>query len=149
MVDDALGSLPLLIGMRVMVTENTDMSHGVVNGSQGTVRHVKYSEGEEGERYAECVYVHIEGCGMRCPGIENDVVPIFPVRNSFKYKSITDRKISMNREHVSLLPDYAFMDYKIQGRSLTEVVVEIGSEAEYELHAFDGSLPQRCRGAST
>jgi hypothetical protein len=40
--NDNLGHIPLIPGMPVMVTENTAMTAKVVNGSQGTLRDVKY-----------------------------------------------------------------------------------------------------------
>lgn len=66
-ITDTLGSLPLFIGMCIRITENTDMSHVIVNGSEGIVKHIKYSTGSREERYAECVYVYIDGVDSNAP----------------------------------------------------------------------------------
>ena len=38
--DNILGILPVYIGMPVMVTENMDMAHSIVNGTEGIVKHI-------------------------------------------------------------------------------------------------------------
>lgn len=47
---------------------------------------------------------------VECWTLDN-VVPIFPVQNSFEYKTITIRNISINKEQLPLLPAYTFTDY--------------------------------------
>ncbi|KDR81275.1 hypothetical protein GALMADRAFT_20216, partial [Galerina marginata CBS 339.88] len=58
---EAFGRLPLFIGMKVMLTENLAFNDGIVNGSEGVIRDIKYEEDEEGRRYAVVAYVFIEG----------------------------------------------------------------------------------------
>ncbi|KAI0037271.1 hypothetical protein FA95DRAFT_1463808, partial [Auriscalpium vulgare] len=118
--DDLLGSLPCFEGMRVMITENLSMGHGVVNGSEGTVVKISYREGEDGERSATCAYVHIPDCGMNMVGLPQDVVPIFPVKTIFEFEGHRIR-----RQQLPVLPAYAYTDYKSQGRSLDKVIVDL------------------------
>lgn len=47
---DALGSLPLCIGMPVVITENLSIARGIVNGSQGTVDYIMYTCDSDGNR---------------------------------------------------------------------------------------------------
>ena len=40
--NDALGMLPLVPGMKVMITDNVAMWGGVANGCQGVLQDIKY-----------------------------------------------------------------------------------------------------------
>jgi len=142
---DNLGHLPLVPGMRVMVTDNAAMTVKVVNGSQGVLRDVKYDVDEDGNRYVICAYVHVPGSRLHTPGLEAEVVPILPVRSNFVYgapagdadrcnnetvNSKTRKKskgptFSISRMQLPLVPAYAFTDYKIQGQSLSNVIIDL------------------------
>ncbi|EJU02976.1 hypothetical protein DACRYDRAFT_42811, partial [Dacryopinax primogenitus] len=39
---DFLGSLPLVIGMKVMIIENIALQYKAVNGAEGTLTNIKY-----------------------------------------------------------------------------------------------------------
>ncbi|KZV60254.1 hypothetical protein PENSPDRAFT_594287 [Peniophora sp. CONT] len=129
---DLLGAIPFFPGMKVMVTENTDMSHLTVNGSEGTLLDVAYETDEFGTHYATCAYVHVPNSGIALEGLSENVVPIYPVRRNFRLTLRTSGKRSscsfnISREQLPLLPAYAYTDYKSQGRSLENVIVDIAS----------------------
>ena len=111
-----------------------------MNGSQGILKDIKYDTDEDGKRYAVCAYVHIPGCKLQAPDLEYEVVPILPVRSYFTYGSDqatpdednTDGKrkkkgpsFGISRLQLPLLPAYAFTDYKIQGQSLSAVILDL------------------------
>lgn len=123
---DHLGVLPLFEGMKVMITENLDMSHKSVNGAEGTVAHIKHRVVDK-QRVAVCVYVHVPGSDIRLEGLPQDVVPVFPSRKSYTYAAPDKSTHTISREQVPLLPAYAYTDYKGQGRSLDTVLVDIAS----------------------
>lgn len=131
--NDHMGMLPLVPGMRVVVTENAAMAAKVVNGSEGVLRNIKYEEDQNGERYAVCAYVHIPGSNLQVPGLEFEVVLILPTRSHFVYNSSKGKgrtksygpSFSISRLQLPLLPAYAFTEYKIQGRSLKHVIVDL------------------------
>ncbi|THU88128.1 hypothetical protein K435DRAFT_680430, partial [Dendrothele bispora CBS 962.96] len=51
-----LGKLPLVIGMPVMITQNFDVAGGVVNGSIGALKSIRYRLDRAGRRHAiSCV----------------------------------------------------------------------------------------------
>ncbi|THU76711.1 hypothetical protein K435DRAFT_704145, partial [Dendrothele bispora CBS 962.96] len=51
-----MGKLPLVIGMPVMITQNFDVAGGVVNGSIGTLKSIRYRLDSAGRRHAiSCV----------------------------------------------------------------------------------------------
>jgi hypothetical protein len=82
---DALGVLPLVPGMRVMVTENIAVSQKVVNGTNGIVEKIIYDTHADVYQFTACCYIHVEGCGLKAPGLEKDIVPILPVTGYFTY----------------------------------------------------------------
>ncbi|KAJ7056193.1 hypothetical protein C8F01DRAFT_970167, partial [Mycena amicta] len=54
-----LGKIPLVIGMPVMITQNFDVAHGVVNGSRGILTRIRYTVDPAGNRHATSCVVHI------------------------------------------------------------------------------------------
>ncbi|KAI0039797.1 hypothetical protein FA95DRAFT_1456442, partial [Auriscalpium vulgare] len=123
---DFLGSFPYVTDMKVMIHETTAMAHSVVNGSEGILKDMITGLDADGEPYAVCALVSVPGCGITCPGLPQDIVPIFPVAKTFRYRSRSHNKsFSVTREQLPLLPAYAFTDYKSQGRSLDNVIVDV------------------------
>jgi ATP-dependent exoDNAse (exonuclease V) alpha subunit len=121
---DALGKLPLVPGMKVMVTENIAMTARVVNGSEGRLVAIKWEKDELHQRYGKCAYVEIKGSNVKIDGLEKDVVPIFPVKTYFKFRG-SRGEYPIVREQLPLVPAYAFTDYKSQGRTLDAAIVDI------------------------
>ncbi|PPQ71220.1 hypothetical protein CVT26_010999 [Gymnopilus dilepis] len=124
---EAFGRLPLFIGMKVMVTENLAFDNGIVNGSEGVVQDIKYDEDDQGIKYARVAYVLFPGCGVRMDGLEDDVVPIFPVTTRIEHsnlQSLAGSK-SFSRSQLPLVPAYVYTDFKSQGRTLTRVIVDL------------------------
>ena len=122
---DALGLLPLVPGMKVMVTENVAIKANVVNGAEGVLMDIKYETDQFGRRYAVCAYVHIQGSNMQAPGLPYEVVPILPVSTSFRYTQAGGLCFNISRWQLPLLPAYAYTDYKSQGRSLDNVIIDL------------------------
>ncbi|KAJ7218940.1 hypothetical protein C8J57DRAFT_994541, partial [Mycena rebaudengoi] len=64
-----LGRLPLAIGMPVMITQNFDVQNGIVNGSTGIVKEIRYTTDESGTRYIQSCIVYIPD--MTGPSLPN------------------------------------------------------------------------------
>lgn len=123
---DALGRIPLVPGMRVMIVrENLAIQHKIVNGAEGTITDIVYKEDGSGKRYAVCAYVLVEGCAINIPGLPPDVVPILPCTSYFTYKGSNGAEYSITRVQLPLLPAYCYVDYKSQGRTLTWAIVDV------------------------
>ncbi|KAJ7878351.1 hypothetical protein B0H14DRAFT_2342007, partial [Mycena olivaceomarginata] len=122
---DALGKLPLSIGMKVMITENTALKARVVNGAEGILREIHYSVDEKGRRFMDCAYVEIEGSNVNMHQLGKDVVPVFPVPSVFPYEPVAGRRFNVSRTQLPLVPSYAYTDYKSQGRGLKNVIVDL------------------------
>lgn len=51
-----LGKVPLVIGMPVMINQNYDVEGGIVNGTTGVLKKIRYRVGQDGLRHAiSCV----------------------------------------------------------------------------------------------
>lgn len=129
--NDMFGRLPLFPGMRVMVTTNISVHHKLVNGAEGVVEKIFYDEDADGNRFAQVVHVRVKGAGKVAVGLEDDIVPIVPITDSFEVKvSGAHGKIqrrSVSRLQVPLMPAYCYTDYKSQGRSLEYAIVDLKS----------------------
>jgi hypothetical protein len=106
----------------------------LTNGAEGVVEQIYYTEGKDGVRYAEVVYVKIPKSGVHLPGLEKDVIPIFPTSTSIKHTLTigTSQIKSFTRSQCPLVPAYCYTDYKSQGRSLDKAVVDLASARSQE-----------------
>ncbi|KAG8942843.1 hypothetical protein FRC04_003474 [Tulasnella sp. 424] len=123
--NDSLGVLPLVPGMKVMITENVALAQSVVNGAEGTLVSVKYKTDSSGNKVAVCAFVKIPGSGVKIDGLQEDVVPIVPTSTQFTYVSPQGAKFHISRSQLPLLPAYAYTDYKAQGRTLEKAIVDL------------------------
>jgi len=121
--NDALGELPLIPGMPVKITKNAATSCKIVNGSKGVLKSVTY-EVDKGYQYAACALVNIPDSALQVPDLESGVVPILPVMNSFRY-STGEKMVSIRRKQLPIMPGWAFTDFKVQGSSLNQVIVDL------------------------
>ncbi|KIO15613.1 hypothetical protein M407DRAFT_53433, partial [Tulasnella calospora MUT 4182] len=86
--NDALGLLPLVTNMNIMLTENIALAHSVVNGAEGKLVGLQYRVDEYGYKIAMCAFVKIPGSKVTIdPELGEGVYPILPVRSTFRYKS--------------------------------------------------------------
>jgi ATP-dependent DNA helicase PIF1 len=125
--DDAIGMLPLVPGMRVMITDNLAMRGKVANGCQGILYDIKYEINNHGERKAICAYVQVDGARIQAPGLPPDVIPIMAEKTTFNYKVADELTYYITRWQLPLLPAYAFTVNKIQGQSLEKAIVDLRS----------------------
>ena len=124
---DALGKIPMVIGTRVMFTENYLFAYRVANGTEGIVVRIYHESDGEGIIYATCVHVYVKGCGLHLHGIEEDVVPVYPINRWFSCKTVNNKSIAITRKQIPLIPSYSYTDYKAQGRTLDHAIVDLAS----------------------
>lgn len=124
---DALSLLPLVPGMKVMVTENVLTAQKVVNGAEGTLLGLRFEVLEDGQKTALCAYVQIPGSNVHPEdtSLPPDVVVIVPTFTTFKYESPQGFSFNIRRRQLPLLPAYAFTDYKSQGQTLERAIIDL------------------------
>ncbi len=124
-----LGRLPLIPGMPVVVTQNYDVSGGVVNGMQGILKSVKYETGLDGTRYAtSCV---ITSPSVDCSPLpyldENEVVALRETTSFSIRLPTTGKNVTIKRTQLPVFPAFAMTDYKAQGKTMPLVIVDLES----------------------
>lgn len=142
----AMGRLPLVEGMPVMFSQNYDVAGGVVNGSMGILKSVRYSVDENGTRFAEsCV---IELPDITCDPMEglkpNEVVALAEEFDVKIKDWRTDETTTFKRRQLPIQPAFAMTDYKAQGRTLKNVILDlrncVGSQSPYVMVSRATSL---------
>lgn len=129
---NSLSRLPLFPGMKVMIQENIAFAHNVVNGAVGTVRDIKYDQ-HLGYRTISVVYVEIPGAGRLIGQAHDDIIPVFPAPTYFSWNKPSsspgtrEESVSVTRIQPPILPAYVYTDYKAQGRSLDNAIVDLAS----------------------
>jgi len=133
-----LGALPLVLGMPVIITENLDVMGGIVNGSKGILRKVRYRVGDDGKRYlTSCIVELPDLTGDPLPNLPPAFVPVLP--NEVEMKSLlhpnSGRTCTLRRHQVPLDAAFAITAHKSQGQTINKIVVDlkscIGTEAAY------------------
>lgn len=123
-----LGRLPLVQGAKVMILRNLMTQGGVTNGAEGTIDSIVYHEEEDGTRVAEVAYVRINDCSFSfSPSLEPGVVPVLPVSDQFHAITTRGKKYAVTRHQLPLVPCYSYTDYKSQGKTIQNVIIDLAT----------------------
>ncbi|KAF4617233.1 hypothetical protein D9613_005788 [Agrocybe pediades] len=124
-----MGALPLCIGMPVMLTQNFDVSNGVVNGCTGILKSINYQLNERGERQATSCIVRSDS--YTGPTMLNLIRGEFAVLAeevdiSFIHPYSKNRaKLKMTQ--LPLVPAFSLTVHKAQGQTYDRVIVDLNS----------------------
>ncbi|KAJ3522430.1 hypothetical protein NMY22_g11894 [Coprinellus aureogranulatus] len=134
------GKIPLVVGMPVMLTQNLDVERGIVNGTIGTLKHLRYTIDELGERHLRsCI---IESDAIVAANTENlehcqeNEFAVYEESISIALKHRNSKaKYTVNRRQVPIVPAYAVTVHKAQGKTLDTAIVDLarckGTESPY------------------
>lgn len=132
-----LGQLPLCLGMPVLVSQNFDVEGGIVNGSPGTVKKIRYYIDDAGDRHLTSCVVNIPSASSQTmPGLPMYDMPILSDVTSLKFQHpYTKRTCAIRRTQVPIVPAFAMTAHRAQGQSLSNVIVDLqschGTESPY------------------
>ena len=141
-----LRRIPLVMGMPVSINQNFDVSAGVVNGSWGYVRAVRYSSGEGGRRYLKSCVVDIPNCeDVTVPHLPAHHFPILPDVTELKFEhGASGRRCLIKRKQVPIEPGFAITAHKAQGQTMGKVAVDLagcsGTELPYVMVSRSTSI---------
>jgi hypothetical protein len=141
-----LGQLPLFIGMPVLVSQNFDVEGGIVNGSYGIIRHIRYYLNEHGERHLRSCVVEInDACPDPMPHLSARYYPIIADTTKINYTHpFSKRSCTFVRTQVPIVPAYAVTAHRAQGQSMERVIIDLescqGTEAPYVMASRATSL---------
>jgi hypothetical protein len=125
-----MGRLPLVEGMPVVIHDNFDVQGGVVNGTEGILKTVLYEEdAETGRRYAtSCVVIAQSSTCENLPSLGPKEVVVHQKTHSITFvEPFTKKKHTIQRYQLPILPAYAMTDYKAQGRTMSNVIIDLQS----------------------
>ncbi|KAJ3548530.1 hypothetical protein NM688_g5285 [Phlebia brevispora] len=141
-----LGRIPLVLGMRVIISKNFDLDGGVLNGSIGTLRKVRYKINKFGERQLLSCVVYVPGSTIPCiDGLAPHEVPVLEESKKWCIKSQKSKKmLQIMRTQVAIQPAYAFTCHRVQGQTFDRIIVDLqgcsGPEAPYVMLSWARSL---------
>jgi len=122
--------LPLCVGARVMLTDNSWTERGLVNGALGTVRSFHWAEGENIETAIPTILVafdNYDGPVLFENTVEGDqyyrVVPIASVKREF-----TLANVACTRTQLPLTVAWAITIHKAQGITKDKIVTNVAEK---------------------
>ena len=129
--------IPLVIGMPVMICQNFDVEHGVVNGCTGKLKKVRYHTDIKGHRHAlSCVIEAPNTTGSPLTGIDKQSVVVLQDTTDMKFIHPYSHKIcTIKRTQIPIMPAFAMTAHKAQGQTMDKVIVDLeschGTESPY------------------
>jgi ATP-dependent exoDNAse (exonuclease V) alpha subunit len=132
--------------MPVMITQNFDVDGGIVNGSKGTLKRIRFYVDAQGNRHLTSCVVHVEDVSEQpLPNLPPKDVPILSdtVQLQFTHPH-SKRSCTIRRTQVPIVPAFAMTAHKAQGQSLSNVIIDLqscnGTEAPYVMVSRATSL---------
>jgi hypothetical protein len=127
--DNVAGKLSLCIGMPVIIRNNDATELCITNGQEGFVARWQSSKGTHGKRVLDTLFIKLNNPPkvVQIPGLPDNVVPI--VRNTKTIQCVfpSDHKESIERQQVSVLPNFAMTAHAAQGKTRPYNVVHLNS----------------------
>jgi len=140
----------LVIGMKVMITENIAPSANIANGSRGTITSILLDEREpvltfsetEGVHFTRLIYppafivIRLDFTELvQLLNLQKMEIPLSPISRSFRIGSRPSTMV--NRRQLAITPAYAFTDFKAQGQTIEKLIVDIGKTVHFSLTPFN------------
>ena len=124
------GKLPLCVGMPVLIKKNIATECCVTNGAEATVvgwkkKYLKHHT--EDVSVLDVLFVKLTNPPrtIRLNGLPENVVPLTPTSSTIECQLPNGDKISVCREQIDVLPNFAMTDYASQGRTRPDNVIDL------------------------
>jgi ATP-dependent exoDNAse (exonuclease V) alpha subunit len=139
--------IELAVGMKVMVTFNVDTELDVANGARGEVKEIILDERESKfcttkpivELDYPPAYVLIKLNRTKAKTLErleNGVLPLTPLQRTFRVTVNGNEQVVTQRQ-LPLTPAYAFTDYRSQGQTVSNAIIDIAMPPSGGLSPFN------------
>jgi hypothetical protein len=151
MTKDLPYQVEIAIGMMVMVTENVEIDLDITNGARGEIVAIILHETEppigEGAvvnltRLPAYILVKLSRTKTsRLSGLDERVIPVEPTSTTYRMNMMVKegkrRTRTVRRRQFPITAAYAFTDYRSQGQTISNVLVDIGPPPTSTLSLFN------------
>ena len=123
------GKLSICMGMPVMLRNNDATECCMTKGAEGTVAGWQASIGKQGKPMLDTLFVKLSNPPklVQIEGLPLNVVPITRRSTKTVCKLWNDDVITISRNQVLVLPNFAMTDYSAQGHTRPDNVVELNN----------------------
>jgi hypothetical protein len=123
------GKLTLCVGLPVMLKHNDATECCITKGAEATVVSWQTAKGPEGQTVLDTLFVKLKDPPktVKIDGLPENVVPITRHTTATMCTLPNDDEISLSRDQVLVLPNFAMTDYSSQGRTRMNNVVDLNS----------------------
>ena len=128
------GKLSVCIGMPVMLRHNEATECCITKGAEGTVAGWQACMGSHGKPMLDTLFVRLSNPPktVNIEGLPLNVVPITQHSTKTTCKLWNDQVITVSRNQVLVLPNFAMTDYAAQGRTRANNVVELNNCRDHQ-----------------
>jgi len=123
------GFTTLAVGMPVILRlQNVSMELGIMNGAQGTVRHIYTDKCSHRFTYATCVLVEFMHSKVQLTGLLRGVFPILP--SNWTFTTLLDcdghqKKVRVCHYQLAIQPTFAVTSHSSQGKMLPSIIMNL------------------------
>ena len=123
------GKLTFCVGLPVMLKHNDATECCITKGAEATVVGWQTDKGPEGQVVLDTLFVRLKDPPktVKIDGLPENVVPITRHSTATMCYLPNDDEVSLSRDQVLVLPNFAMTDYSSQGRTRPDNVVDLNN----------------------
>lgn len=147
------GRLAICIGMPVMIRNNDATELNITKGQEAIVRGWSSREipSHPGKQSLEVLFVELAGkvvekIPVKIPHLPKNVVPLTKISTSIKAVLPNDSSVTLNRQQIPVLQNFAMTDYASQGKTRAVNVVDVRRSRNHQAMYTALSRGQSARG---
>jgi hypothetical protein len=127
------GCLKLCVGLPVMIKANEATELCITKGQEAVVVGWDSTNGPSGQQILDTLFVQLVNPPreIQIPGLPLNVVPLGRTSNHVTCLLRDDSLLSLTREQVMVLPNFAMTDYASQGKSRVKNVVHLNDSKNH------------------
>ncbi len=147
--EHASGKLSLCIGLPIMIKKNIATELCITKGQEGTVAGWQEDEGSNGQKILDTLFVKLTNPAqtIQIEGLPENIVPLTRTKKTINCQFPNDDRITIERDQVDILPNFAMTDYASQGKTRPENVVHLNNCKNH--HAYYTALSRSASASGT
>ena len=140
--------IEIAIGMKVLVTYNVETNLDITNGARGTITNIVFDIRENLDHTASIqrlqylpkyILVHMDWTKVcKLSGLPDNVIPIEPMSMRMDIQLGDNQKsMAIQRTQFPITGAYAFTDYRSQGQTISQAIIDIAPPPRGSLNLFN------------